>query len=185
MLEGGPMVDCGVHAIDLARYWLRSEAKSVTGHGAWVADYESPDHVWLHMNHENGAHTAVEMSFSYCHTAREPINQFSYELIGDGGLIRYMRDGYVLEARTGEQTIRVPGASEKNFEGMYAEFAHAIRTGDVSGLPTADDGITASRLAWEATNMAIANRPKNVPIVPPPRNVARHHGLVEGDAQPT
>ena len=159
MQEGGPMVDCGVHAIDLARYWLDSEAVTVSGHGAWIADYEAPDHVWLHMDHANGAHTMVEMSFTYGHTVKDPIDHFSYHLIGEGGVIRYDRDGYVLEAKTGSGTLRVPGASEKNFEGMYAAFANAIKTGNASQLPTANDGIIATELAWNATKMAIAKRP--------------------------
>ena len=152
------MVDCGVHAIDLARYWLNSEPVAILGAGAWVADYDAPDHVWMHMDHANGVHTAIEMSFSYCHTAREPINQFSYDLVGDGGLIRYNRDGYLLEARTGAATFRVPGASEKNFDGMYRELGLAIASGDESKLPTANDGIVATAVAWEATNQAIRRR---------------------------
>jgi predicted dehydrogenase len=113
--------------------------------------------MYLHMDHEGGAHAMVEMSFTYGHTAREPISFFSYHLIGDGGVIRYDRDGYVLESR-GKETLRVPGASEKNFEGMYAEFARAIQTGDKGGLPTAEDGIIATRIAWQATEQAISNR---------------------------
>lgn len=158
MVEGGPMVDCGVHCIDLARMWLQDEPIRVHGEGAWVADYEAPDHMYLHMDHAGGAHTMVEMSFTYCHTAREPINFFTYHLIGDGGVIRYDRDGYILEARGGDKTLHTPGASEKNFPGMYAEFARAIQTGDTSGLPTAEDGIIATRLAWEGTQQAIRDR---------------------------
>jgi predicted dehydrogenase len=57
MVEGGPMVDCGVHQIDLARWWLGSEVATHHGFGAWVADYEAPDHQYLHLTHENGIHT--------------------------------------------------------------------------------------------------------------------------------
>ena len=152
------MVDCGVHCIALARMWLKQEPVRVRGEGAWVANHDAPDHVYLHMDHAGGAHTMVEMSFSYCHTAKEPINHFTYELIGDGGVIRYQRDGYILEARTGQGVVRAPGASEKNFDVMYAEFARAITTGDASGLPTAEDGIIATRLAWEATRQAMSQR---------------------------
>lgn len=163
MVEGGPMVDCGVHCIDLARMWLKQEPVRVHGEGAWVANYDAPDHMFLHMDHEGGTHTMVEMSFSYTHTAHDPLSPFSYELIGDGGVIRYLRDGYILEARTGQGTIRAPGASEKNFAGMYQEFAHAIQTGDVSGLPTAYDGIIASRIAWEGTRQAMSQRVRPLP----------------------
>ncbi len=46
MLEGGPMVDCGVHQIDLARWWLGDEVARTTVAAAWVSDYEAPDHVY-------------------------------------------------------------------------------------------------------------------------------------------
>ena len=52
MKEGGPMVDCGVHQIDLARWWLGSEVHSFRGIGVWVEDFEAPDHMYLHMGHE-------------------------------------------------------------------------------------------------------------------------------------
>lgn len=158
MFEGGPMVDCGVHFIDLARLWLGTDPVRVHGEGAWVADYEAPDHMYLHLDHSCGAHTMVEMSFTYGHTAREPINTLSYHLIGDGGVIRYDRDGYILEVRNGQRTERVAGASEKDFVGMYAEFARAIQTGDASKLPSAQDGIVATKIAREGTRRAIDQR---------------------------
>lgn len=63
MLEGGPMVDCGVHQIDLARWWLESEVEWQRGIGVWVEDYQAPDHLYLHMGHARGAHTMVEALF--------------------------------------------------------------------------------------------------------------------------
>ena len=163
MVEGGPMVDCGVHQIDLARWWLGEEVEKTTVAAAWVADYEAPDHVYLHMDHARGAHSMVEMSFSYGHTARNPISHFSYHLIGNGGVIRYDRDGYILEARTGESTIVVPGASEKNFHGMHSAFSEALRTGAPGHLPSGRDGLIATQIARAATDRAIADRLK-VPL---------------------
>lgn len=158
MEEGGPMVDCGVHQIDLARWWLQSEIRDVSAAGAWVANYEAPDHVYLHLDHVNGAHSMVEMSFSYGHNAREPLPHFSYHLIGDGGVIRYDRDGYILELRHGTGTLRVPGSSEKNFEGMYDAFSTALITGKPGDLATGRDGLIATRIAKDATDQLIANR---------------------------
>jgi len=158
MIEGGPMVDCGVHQIDLARWWLGDEVDRIVAHGAWVSNYEAPDHVYLHMDHRQGAHTMVEMSFTYGHTVKEPAPHFSYHLIGTGGVIRYDRDGYVLEARQGQGTIRVPGASEKNFHGMHGAFASALVTGDPGHLPLGRDGLIATQIARFATDQAIESR---------------------------
>lgn len=46
MREGGPMVDCGTHQIDLAQWWAGSPVHTVKGFGAWADDYEAPDHCW-------------------------------------------------------------------------------------------------------------------------------------------
>ncbi len=156
MVEGGPMVDCGVHQIDLARWWLGSEVAHYQAAGAWVENYEAPDHMWLHLDHENGAHTMAEMSFSYGHTARDPRAHFSYHLIGTEGLIRYDREGWLFEVRTKHGTHRLPGASEKNFEGMYAAFAEALETGEAGALPTGWDGLRATQIARHATEAVIA-----------------------------
>jgi predicted dehydrogenase len=158
MLEGGPMVDCGVHQIDLSRWWLGSEVVRHQQAGAWVEDYEAPDHVWLHMDHESGAHTAVEMSFSYTATAAEPRSHFSYHLIGTDGLIRFDRDGWHFEVRTPHGTQFLPGGDEKNFVGMYAAFAQALETGERGDLATGRDGLIATRIARSATQAVIANR---------------------------
>jgi predicted dehydrogenase len=164
MLEGGPMVDCGVHQIDLARWWLEDEVSSFDAHGAWVSNYEAPDHVYLHMDHKQGAHTMVEMSFTYGHTVREPHPIFCYHIIGTGGVIRYDRDGYLLETRNGQGTFRSPGASEKNFPGMHAAFSKALITGEAGDLPRAEDGLIATKIARTATELAMAKRMVLAPV---------------------
>lgn len=169
MLEGGPLVDCGVHQIDLAHWWLASEVVRWTGHGAWVDAYDAPDHAYVHMDHANGAHTLVEISYSYAHTAKEPVNTFTYELIGSDGLIRYDRNARLFELRDTRGTRVLPFAPEKNFEGMYVAFVRALATGEPGDLPTAQDGIIATRIARTATEQAMqARKPWPLTAVPAP-----------------
>jgi predicted dehydrogenase len=162
MLEGGPMVDCGVHQIDLARFWLGSEVQSWQAAGAWLDEYDAPDHMYLHMDHENGAHTMVEISYSYCYTAKEPINQFVYELIGTEGVIRYDRGAKLFEMRTPDGTVRMPFSPEKNFAGMYEAYAVALETGVSDTLPTATDGLVAARISRNATDALIERHRRSV-----------------------
>lgn len=155
MLEGGPMVDCGTHQIDLAMFWLNSDIIHFTGHGAWVDEYEAPDHVWLHMDHDNGAHTVVEMSYSYHHTSLNKRSEFVYELIGTKGVIRYDRgnNSFTLEDEDGLKTL--PYSEEKNFPGMYEEWAKSLHTGHSDLLTTAEKGMEVASIAREATNQAM------------------------------
>lgn len=158
MLEGGPMVDCGTHQVDLARWWLGSEVADFDAWGAWVEAYEAPDHVWLHMDHENGAHTMVEISYSYAHTALEPEHHFIYDLIGTEGVIRYDRAKERVVLRSSAATENFSVRPGKNFAGLYAAFAKAVATGDDADLPTARDGQAAARITREATEAAMARR---------------------------
>jgi predicted dehydrogenase len=160
MKEGGPLVDCGVHQIDLARWWLGSEVEWQHGIGVWLDNYEAPDHIYLHMAHTCGAHTMVEVSFSYNTTSKEPRTNFMYEIIGTDGVIRYSREEHSLELRNSHGTHHLPWHPEKSFTGMYHEFVHALETKQTGDMPTAMDGILASRIAWAATNEAIQKRDK-------------------------
>jgi predicted dehydrogenase len=156
--EGGPLVDCGVHQIDLALWWTGSEVVRQHAAAAWIEEHEAPGHVWMHMDHASGCHTCVEISFSYTHTARDPYDIFTYELIGTEGLIRYVRDGWFFEVRNGQGTVRLPGASEKDFHGMYAAWRDALYTGNLGNVPSARDGLHVTQLSRRATEAAMATR---------------------------
>lgn len=156
MAEGGPLVDCGVHQIDLARWWLGREVVEWSGQGAWVENHAAPDHTYLHMRHEGVALSTVEVSFTYTHTARDPISHFTYQLIGTEGLIRYDREAGVFEVRHKDGTDTMPWSHEKNFEGMYSAWAHTLETGDLGDMPTGFDGLRATQIARQATDAMMA-----------------------------
>lgn len=158
MFEGGPMVDCGTHQIDLAKFWTNSEVTKFSGQGAWVDDYEAPDHMWLHLDHANGAHSCVEISYSYCHTTKNKQTEFVYELIGTEGVIRYDREQKYLRLDNTEGTQTFDFHGEKSFEGMYAEWANALHTGKSELLTSAEDGMRVVEIARTATNQVIEGR---------------------------
>lgn len=151
MLEGGPLVDCGVHQIDLARFWTGSEVTAWSVAGAWVDDFEAADHVYLHMDHANGAHAMVEISFSYCHTCQEPVNVFTYDLIGTEGVIRYDRNARLFEMRSRDGVHTEAFAPEKNFAAMYELYRDALEQGASELLPTGWDGLVAAKISREAS----------------------------------
>ncbi|MEM6852867.1 MAG: Gfo/Idh/MocA family oxidoreductase [Planctomycetota bacterium] len=159
MLEGGPMVDCGTHQIDLAQWWTGSPVAEVAGHGSWVEGFDAPDHVWAHLDHENGAHTVVEISFSYGHTTPHLPKHFRYELIGTRGVIEYDREARSLLLHNAEGEHVLPFAPEKNFAGAYACFVRSLHAGEID--PDLVDGWLAmetTRLARASTEQAIARR---------------------------
>ena len=158
MVEGGPLVDCGVHQIDLIRWMTGLEIRSWDGFGTWVSNYEAPDHISAMLQLENDVTASVEVSFTYGHTAKDPRSVFTYEVIGTGGVARFDRDGYILEVRNGEGIRTAPGAGEKNFEGMYAQFAEFLHSGKTGDLATPQDALVATEIAVDCTDRAIQRR---------------------------
>jgi predicted dehydrogenase len=158
MLEGGPMVDCGTHQIDLALFWLNSPIVRHWAHGAWVDNHVAPDHMWLHLDHANGAHTVVEISYSYGLTTLNKCTEFIYELIGTKGVLRYDREDktFIMENEDGQQSF--PFHHEKDFPGMYAEWSTALRTGRSGLLPSGRDGMLVAEVARSATDAVIRER---------------------------
>jgi hypothetical protein len=127
MREGGPMVDCGVHQIDLARWWLDSEVRWQRGLGVWIDDYEAPDQLPLR---------------AHRHRWRHPL-QPGGALLRDAELLRYPPP---------------PLASGEELRRDLPELVRALDTGAPGDMPTAHDGLMASRIAWAATNQAIRDR---------------------------
>lgn len=160
MKEGGPMVDCGTHQIDLAQWWTGSPIVRATGHGAWIddADYDAPDHTWGQFTHDNGAHTCVEISYSHGHTAQHPESVFQYEIVGSDGLIIYDRNRSRFELRNASGTFPQEYHDEKGFDDLHRAFAHTLNTGEAGDLPTAQEGLRVTDLAVEVTTQAIAAR---------------------------
>lgn len=160
MKEGGPMVDCGTHQIDLAQWWTGSPIVRAAGHGAWIddTDYEAPDHTWAQLTHDNGAHTCVEIGYSYGHTVQKPESVFQYEIIGSDGLILYDRNRSRFELRNASGTFPQEYHDEKGFDDMHRAFAKALNTGQAGDLPTAEEGLRVTALATDVTAQAIASR---------------------------
>jgi hypothetical protein len=100
----------------------------------------------------------VEISYSYTHTARHRRSEFLYELIGSHGIIRYDREAetFFMENASGRQDF--PFAPEKDFAGLYREWASALHTGESDLLTTAEQGVHVADLARRATDAAIAGR---------------------------
>jgi len=158
MAEGGPLVDCGTHQIDLANFWLGSPVKAFSGHGAWIDGYEAPEHIWLHMDHDCGAHTVVEVGYAYCHNTKNHCSEFIYELVGTDGIIRYHREAgqFFLENAAGKQDFEYH--HEKSFAGMYQEWSRFLNTGVGELLVDGEQGLRVVEIAREVTDRLIKRR---------------------------
>lgn len=154
----GPIVDCGVHAIDLARWLSGAEFAEVSARGVHVEGYENPDHVVLTARLDNGVLVVIEESWVYTHTAREHAVRREAEAVGEAGLLRYSAEGREVQLYTAEDTLREEiGPWEKPFAAMYERVLASVRQGHlVHDLASGDDGVAAVRVALAALEQARA-----------------------------
>lgn len=62
------------------------------------------------------------------------------------------------ELRNSYGTQHLPWHSEKSFAGIHTEYAEALKRGESGNMPTAREGIVATRIARTATEQAIRDR---------------------------
>jgi len=157
MTDGqGPIVDCGVHAVDLARWLGHAEFAEVGARGVHVEGYENPDHVVLTGHLANGVLVVIEESWVYTHTAHEHSVRREAEAIGSAGVLRYTETGRTLDIYTVEGTVREDvGPGDKPFPAMYDRVLASVRQGRlVSDLAAGEDGVAALRVALTALEQA-------------------------------
>jgi|GEM_PF-3315711 len=82
-----------------------------------------------------------------------------HELIGTRGVIRYDvgQQLFKMENETGEHRFEFHG--EKDFTGMYAEWARALHSGKSDLLTSVAAGMRVVEIAREATHQVIRDRP--------------------------
>ena len=158
MREGGPFFDCGVHLVDLARFWTGAEPVRWRGIGSWADDYAAPDHVWGHLDFDNGMHLMAETSISYGHVCANRLMAYRYDIIGTDGVIRYDKGTATFELQDAAGVHAFDFAEEKDFAGLYRTLLEARRTGDDSAMPSIEDGAIATKIAIAVTREALASR---------------------------
>ncbi|WP_152363603.1 Gfo/Idh/MocA family protein [Microlunatus speluncae] len=151
--EGGPMIDCGVHQLDLARWWLGGEPVPTSVVGISVEGRTVPDHIVAHLD-VDGCQVMVEISIGYGHTAPRTLPSYSYEVIGSEGVLRYRREEREFVAIGRDGIRELAWSPEKSFDGMYAAFARALAGDPADSLPTGRDGLIATQLATAITQRA-------------------------------
>lgn len=161
----GPIVDCGIHHFDLARWYSGSEYAEIHAMGTYIEDWPNPDHVICTSKMENGVLALNENGWAYTHSSAHHGADLRCELIGTDGVISYH-----------DHQCRMPGASDrkelivwskdkcfrrdikapaKAFDRMYSLLSRSIRAGALDPqLPSGHDGLQALKAALEALRQA-------------------------------
>lgn len=151
--EGPCFHDCGMHYVDLARWYAGSEYKTMHSQGIRMWGWEDPWWVQCHGTFDNGVVYDITQGFVYGQLSKDQTHSSYVDVIGSKGLCRMTHDFKIahVELRGVDETQIIDRPyGEKNIGTLIERVAHSIERGHADpALPTFADSATASRVSWE------------------------------------
>ncbi len=160
--EGPPFHDCGMHYVDVARWYAKSEYQSWHAQGMRAWGYKDPWWVQAHGTFANGVVFDITQGFIYGHLAKEQPHNCYVDVIGTKGVARMRHDFMkaTVELYGVRTTLHKTGAfNDKKLDVMVDVFARSILAGKNLGYPQARDSVIASEVSWAMLNDAISHVP--------------------------
>ena len=181
--EGPPFHDCGMHYVDVARWYAASEYATWHAQGLRMWNHKSPWWVQVHGTFANGVVFDITQGFVYGHLAREKTHNCYVDLIGTQGVCRMRHDFQ-------NATIECHGVNctshntrpfnDKKLDVMCDLFLRSVRAGKDLGLPSPRDSAIASETAWKMLADAIKNNPPSVGTQREMKLIVRHRRTLRG-----
>ncbi len=163
--EGAVFHDCGMHYVDVARWYAGSEYAG--WHAIAQKMFEEPLPLWVsaHGHFQNGVAFEITNGFIYGLHAKDLGNNSYFDIIGTHGAINISHDftnvSFLL--RGINQTIdKTSPYGGKKLDVMFEKLAGAIDTGDASNLPQASDSVIASQVSQAMVDAAMSANPPNI-----------------------
>jgi myo-inositol 2-dehydrogenase/D-chiro-inositol 1-dehydrogenase len=186
--EGPPFHDCGMHYVDVARWYANSEYQTWHAQGLRAWGYKDPWWVQAHGTFANGVVFDITQGFIYGHLAKELPHNCYVDAIGTKGVAR-MRHDFAeasVELYGVRNTLHKTAAfNDKKLDVMVDVFARSIMAGKNLGFPEARDAVIASEMSWAMLNDAISHNP---PVRGTPEEMDQilryRRGLVNGFGLP-
>ena len=160
--EGPPFHDCGMHYIDVARWYAHSEYKSWHAQGIRMWGYKDPWWVQAHGTFANGVVFDITQGFVYGHLAKQQPHNCYVDIIGSKGVARMRHDFSMASLElygVGETMFKSAPFNDKKLDVMVDVFGRSVLEGKNLGFPQARDSVIASEVSWAMLNDAIANQP--------------------------
>lgn len=159
--EGPAFHDCGMHYVDIARWYAEAEYKSYHAQAIRMWDYKDPWWLQCHGTFENGVVFDITQGFVYGQLSKDQTHNSYIDIIGTKGIARMTHDfkTATVDLRgisSTEQIVKPFGG--KNIDVLCRKFAESVRQGHpVEGLPAFRDAAIASQNAWKFIENALAN----------------------------
>jgi myo-inositol 2-dehydrogenase/D-chiro-inositol 1-dehydrogenase len=164
--EGPSFHDCGMHYVNLARWYARSEYKTWHAQGMRMWAWKDPWWLQVHGTFDNGIVYDITQGFVYGQLSKEQTHNSYVELIGTKGFCRMTHDFKTavvdIHGVTETQHIERPFGG-KNIDRLIEEMASSIKTGVRDRhMPSFRDSAIASQNAW---NMLEDARQHDLPAI--------------------
>ena len=160
--EGPPFHDCGMHYIDVARWYAKSEYESYHAQGLRMWNHKDPWWVQVHGQFKNGVVFDITQGFVYGHLAKEKTHNCYVDCIGTKGIAR-MRHNFIdatIECHGINTTVHKTALfNDKKLDVFVDTFARSLIAGKNLGVPQARDSVIASEVSWAMLNDAVKNVP--------------------------
>jgi myo-inositol 2-dehydrogenase/D-chiro-inositol 1-dehydrogenase len=169
--EGPPFHDCGMHYVDVARWYAKSDYATWHAQGVRMWSHTDPWWVQAHGTFKNGIAFDVTQGFVYGHLAKDKTHNCYFEAIGTRGICRMRHDfkTATIECHGVNTTLtKTAMFNDKKLDVMCDIFAKSIHAKRNMGFPTARDSAIASEVAWAMLEDAIKN---NSPAIGTPREL--------------
>lgn len=151
--EGPAFHDCGMHYVDIARWYAESEYKTWHAQALRMWDYKDPWWLQCHGTFENGVVFDITQGFVYGQLSKDQTHNSYVDIIGTKGIARMTHDFKTatvqLRGVNITQEIKKPFGG-KNIDVLCRKFARSIKEGRAdTALPTFRDSAIASGYAWK------------------------------------
>ncbi|NDV80945.1 Gfo/Idh/MocA family protein [Bacteroides sp. 51] len=151
--EGPSFHDCGMHYVDIARWYAGCNFKTWNAQAVRMWNYKDPWWLQCHGTFENGVVFDITQGHVYGQLSKQQTHNSYIDIIGTEGIVRMTHDfkTAVVELHGITQTIREERPfGGKNIDVLCNLFADSIDSGvRHPDLPTFRDAAMASQSAWE------------------------------------
>lgn len=159
--EGPSFHDCGMHYVDIARWYTRCNFKTWNAQAIRMWNYKEPWWLQCHGTFENGVVFDITQGHVYGQLSKDQTHNSYIDIIGTEGIVRMTHDfkTATVDLHGVTQTIQEKRAfGGKNINVLCDLFADSIESGiRHPDLPTLRDSAISSEYAWEFLDNAKTN----------------------------
>lgn len=150
--EGPCFHDCGMHYVDIARWYAGAPFKTWHAQGVRMWNWKDPWWIQAGGTFENGIVFDITQGFVYGQLSKDQTHESYAEVIGTKGTVRMTHDFKTarVEMRGVSRTvIEEKPFGGKNLGALLSGMAAVLRgSRPADTLPSPEDALEASRMAW-------------------------------------